>query len=574
MTPSSDTTKRVPRWVWITTAILAALVAGLIGWIYASPLFWGTRMADAWTSSRATLVPLAFIALMFAAPVRILYREIAYRTSDSSEPRVRATAVATYALGIMGFLMLLPVLPFSPARDAYRAGFDATAAFADGLVETTKPRPAYDTRLNSVMADSILRASLQDTVAWIAEDSRPQYSVVDGDAAWCVGLLARHRVPMAADRVYTTGTTCLVEKTMRVVRADWDTRVPSTQGAFSTNLHKYVARLKRGLSVSESDIRFYITDGKPHMLAPVTKLVTEGMQARRVTAGFVTVDPTGRLKLHTSAKPGQWPVPVVAYSTAESIRESANTRSGYYCRTRLKSPKCVEKASPLEDTSSIDGAAGAADPNAGNATEFVLRRADGRLVMVTPLTPYGAARNVVAYLEVLVDELAPGRNPQATLYRVTPEASGVAIAQAVTAAYTADIAWISEVTEDAARKAASRIFEITPAGAGTVVATIGNETNPEYWLTVRPQLQDGSLEFTYCIREYRTGTELDCRTSIEPPARIGTLRGLSSEPDTPNGGSPSTPTVVTPDVDVSKLTDDELAKLGAAVLDELARRAK
>src|SRR5690606_33851496 len=52
-------------------------------------------------------------------------------------------------------------------------------------------------------------------------------------------------------------------------------------------------------------------------------------------------------------------------------------------------------------------------PNADNPTKFVLERADGRVVYVTPLTPYGASGNVVAYLEDVADEVTTDEMPAA-----------------------------------------------------------------------------------------------------------------------------------------------------------------
>ena len=564
-TPTQKPKIKIPLWVKVTTSVVTFLAIGLSVWIAKSPLFMGTRVADTLAMAKAGVIVLALICAIIVGVSVAIWPFAAYNQPKNA---VRISLIGA-TVAVISFVLLLPVIPGSPARSAYRSGFDSLQTFSTNVVETKAARPSYETRLNAVMAENILRASLQDTASWIPAEAQPQYSVANGETAWCVGLLAKHRVPAASDRVYAKGVMCLVEESMKTVRADWSVRVPTTQGAYSTNLHKYVARLSRGLSVSESDVRFYIQDGKPNMLVPVTKVLSNGIDARRVTAGFVTIDPKGTLKLHTSAKAGEWPVPVIAYSTAAQVRESLNTRSGYYCSSRLKSPGCVAKAQPLEDTSSIDGAGSAGDPNAGNSTEFVLKRSDGRMVMVTPLTPYGNSRNVVAYLEVVVDELNGTKIPAAKLYKVTPEASNLAIAQAVTAAYTADIAWTSEVTEESAQQSASRIFEITPAGQGEVVATIGNATNPEYLLRVKPALVSGSLRFSYCIHSYSTGEKLDCRESTQPAARIGTLRGVVSSDGDNDTSVPNTDVT-----SLSKMTIEELRALGIAVLDEMARRNK
>ena len=564
-TPTQKPKIQIPLWVKVTTSVVTFLAIGLSVWIAKSPLFMGTRVADTLAMAKAGVIVLALICAIIVGVSVAIWPFAAYNQPKNA---VRISLIGA-TVAVISFVLLLPVIPGSPARSAYRSGFDSLQTFSTNVVETKAARPSYETRLNAVMAENILRASLQDTASWIPAEAQPQYSVANGETAWCVGLLAKHRVPAASDRVYAKGVMCLVEESMKTVRADWSVRVPTTQGAYSTNLHKYVARLSRGLSVSESDVRFYIQDGKPNMLVPVTKVLSNGIDARRVTAGFVTIDPKGTLKLHTSAKAGEWPVPVIAYSTAAQVRESLNTRSGYYCSSRLKSPGCVAKAQPLEDTSSIDGAGSAGDPNAGNSTEFVLKRSDGRMVMVTPLTPYGNSRNVVAYLEVVVDELNGTKIPAAKLYKVTPEASNLAIAQAVTAAYTADIAWTSEVTEESAQQSASRIFEITPAGQGEVVATIGNATNPEYLLRVKPALVSGSLRFSYCIHSYSTGEKLDCRESTQPAARIGTLRGVVSSDGDNDTSVPNTDVT-----SLSKMTIEELRALGIAVLDEMARRNK
>jgi hypothetical protein len=120
-----------------------------------------------------------------------------------------------------------------------------------------------------------------------------------------------------------------------------------------------------------------------------------------------------------------------------------------------------------------------------------------------------------------------------------------------------------------AQQSASRIFEITPAGQGEVVATIGNATNPEYLLRVKPALVSGSLRFSYCIHAYNTGEKLDCRESTQPAARIGTLRGVVSSDGNNDTSVPNTDVT-----SLSKMTDEELRALGIAVLDEMSRRNK
>jgi hypothetical protein len=67
------------------------------------------------------------------------------------------------------------------------------------------------------------------------------------------------------------------------------------------------------------------------------------------------------------------------------------------------------------ETTDRQGGVVAADPNSENVSEWIVRKADGRLVYLTPLTRTGSARAVVAYLEVDADRVATGEAPTARL---------------------------------------------------------------------------------------------------------------------------------------------------------------
>jgi hypothetical protein len=152
------------------------------------------------------------------------------------------------------------------------------------------------------------------------------------------------------------------------------------------------------------------------------------------------------------------------------------------------------------------------------------------------------------------------------------EVSHLALVQALTPTYTSDLNWISEVAGDGDTSTASRIYEVTPTGPGTMRLTIGTATNPQYLVDVTAGLSGDDLDFSWCIstdpeKKGEKPRLIECRRRSDGEAPIGTLRGLASA-TAPTGGESEN----TPATDLSDLSKEQLLKLIEAAARELAQR--
>jgi hypothetical protein len=498
---------------------------------------------------------------------------------DMSYPRRRGETISEtgpknfirigIALVVTAVVLCVPGTPKTPGlllSAALRNGHDTQAEIAENIKVSNDPHPEYLRRANSVQAERLVDELSNDPS--ISSTSPVQYSVADGQPAWCAGAYGRKD---AVGRRSTVAVVCVTDD-KNVVRASWqDTNVPSLGGNFSTNLAKKVAEMHPGKSLDEHDLRFGIKDGKPFLVAPLTQ-ISGGMHPRTLPGGVLYIDGAGTLTYDAHAQRGEYGVAVVPYKVAEDLRGSLNHRSGYWCAAswNINKKRCLEQNTPYQDTGSVQG-----DVNSENFSEFVLNRADGGIAMVTPLTYYGKARNISAYLDVTVDEVKAGVMPTATLYEGANEVSYKTLVQTLTPAYTADLTWLTEIDGSADTATASRIFEITPSKPGKMVLTIGTATNPQYIVEVDAGLTGETLDFSWCVysdTEKKGGEprKIECRSRAEGEAAIGTLRGLNigNQPEeSTNTGKPVDSTF-----DLTKLTVDELKALINEAADELANR--
>lgn len=472
-------------------------------------------------------------------------------------------------LVVTAVLLCVPGTPKTPGlllSTAIRNGHDTKAEIAENIKVSNDPHPEYLRRANSVQAERLVEELSNDPS--ISSTSPVQYSVANGKPAWCAGAYGRK------DRVGRRSTVAVVCVTddKNVVRASWEAmNVPSLGGNFSTNLAKKVAEMQPGKSLDGQDLRFGVRDGKPFLVAPLTQ-VSGGMNPRTLPGGVLYIDGAGTLSYDAHAKRGEYGVAVVPYKVAEDLRGSINHRSGYWCSAswNINKKQCLAQNTPYQDTGSVHG-----DVNSENFSEFVLNRADGGIAMVTPLTYYGKARNISAYLDVTVDEVKAGVMPSATLYEGANEVSYKTLVQTLTPAYTADLTWLTEIDGSADTATASRIFEITPSKPGTMVLTIGTATNPQYIVEVDAGLTGETLDFSWCVysdieKKGEEPRKIECRSRAAGEAAIGTLRGLNigNQPgESTNAGKP-----VDSNFDLKKLTVDELKALINEAADELANR--
>jgi hypothetical protein len=487
---------------------------------------------------------------------------------------VRRTGIALIVYAIVMMIPGNPVTPRGLMASAFRNGHDTKAALAATITVSDENHPEYLRRANSVQAERLVEELNNDPA--ISETSDVQYSIANGEPAWCAGAYGRSD---NLGRRYTTSVVCVTD-TKRVVKATWnDAVVPSLGGNFSTNLAKRIAEQRPGTSAAAEDLRFGIRDGKPFLVLPVTQ-VTGGMHPHTVPAGVIHVDGAGDMTYDAHATRAEYGVAVVPYAVARDLRGALNHRGGYWCSNErnLNKRRCLAENTPYESTGNISG-----DVNSSNFSEFVLYRADGSIGMVTPLTYFGKGRNITAYFDVNVDEVHAGKMPTATLYEGVNEVSYRTLVQTLTPAYTADLTWLTEIDANADSATASRIFEITPSKPGMMVLTIGTATNPQYFVEVQAGITGDTLEFEWCIYSdnEKQGDEprkIECRSRADDAAAIGTLRGLNLGGNTEGGNGTdggdnngNTRPVGT-DFDLTKLTTAEIQQLINDAAAELANR--
>lgn len=487
---------------------------------------------------------------------------------------VRSAGIVLIVYAIVMMIPGNPVTPRGLMSSAFRNGHDTKAALAATITVSDADHPEYLRRANSVQAGRLVEELNNDPA--ISETSDVQYSIANGEPAWCSGAYGRSD---NLGRRYTTSVVCVTD-TKRVVKATWNEAVvPSLGGNFSTNLAKRIAEQRPGTSAAAEDLRFGIRDGKPFLVLPVTQ-VTGGMHPHTVPAGVIYVDGAGDMTYDSHATRAEYGVAVVPYAVARDLRGALNHRGGYWCSNErnINKRRCLTENTPYESTGNISG-----DVNSSNFSEFVLYRADGSIGMVTPLTYFGKGRNITAYFDVNVDEVQAGKMPSAMLYEGINEVSYRMLVQTLTPAYTADLTWLTEIDANADSATASRIFEITPSKPGMMVLTIGTASNPQYYVEVQAGITGDTLEFEWCIYSdnEKQGDEprkIECRSRADDAASIGTLRGLNIGGNTDggngtiDGANNGNTRPVDVDFDLSELTTAEIQQLINDAAAELARR--
>jgi hypothetical protein len=531
--------------------IYAGIAAGVLyalAYTWAkSDLYVGTYGYRAITGSVpvavSVLMPVALaVALMFAA----------FFANDTMYYKLRQRNIRRMVVTVCLAALVIPALWFAQgARWMNRYTFETTAPYGANLEEVTGQPPAYGLRLSVPQARLQLRNALQGEqgyigdVTYVANQDVPEY---------CATV---HRADTLG-RVWTKLVICMDPNSGSMRKAAFTGNVGTPEGAWASRLGDQVASVRRGLVFDTPDVYGYITQsGEPRLVVPARSMSSDGNRRFDMPAGVVVFDVDGSRTLHRKLAPGEIPGPVFPMSMAAAVRDSVNTRAGFVAYQR---PQRNDQA--LEATNMSAGSA-ATDPNAENPSEFVLVREDGRVVYVTPLTPYGTSQTVVAYLEVFADEVSAGQAPAATLYRM-PSGSAAAsyplIAQRVTSLYDADVEWM-DTNDDTDASNRARIYEITPAQPGQVTLTIGTGTQPLYRVYADAVLNERNTFGTICVHRFSDDVLLRCDTADSDPAPVGSLRGIAASKNptaAPSGDAPS-------GRDLSEVPTDEL-------LAELARR--
>lgn len=137
-----------------------------------------------------------------------------------------------------------------------------------------------------------------------------------------------------------------------------------------------------------------------------------------------------------------------------------------------------------------------------------------------------------------------------------------------------DLAWASDNNGGAADNHA-RLFEITPTGPDSLVATIGVGSRSLYRLYIDPTFNsdeggDGAFG-QICVHVFSTDVRIRCDQATDQPVPVGSLRGIAaSGGGTDDPESPGTSTPVDPNAVPAPLDQVSTADLIA----ELNRRAQ
>lgn len=498
---------------WLAPGVITALVVG------AGALIWNVSAYYVGTVGTRAAYTSVFPALLILGPIAAL--AVAFVLWHSNIPKVVPAVFVAAAVAIVGF-------GFKPA---WRSDWKAHESYSVNVTEADDDAlPDWEVRPNRPQAKIDLRRNLGQIRGKLGD---PTYVPNAPTPGWCAPVTAE----AALGRVWTTSIVCLSDATGKVTKGDFPTEtVGAPGGAWSSKLENQVAEVDRGSVFVTDDVYGYLDeDGQPHLVVPITKVGGPMTHRHEVPAGVVVFGPDGTPEVHRNVAAGEIPGPVMPMSIAERVRASLNARDGLVAFDRPnKNPNAYE-------ATNSDGDAETADPNADNPTEFVLERAkDGRVVYVTPLTPYGASGNVVAYLEVPADEVAADKMPAATLYKLEePQASLQTIAQTIASLYDADLDW-AEANQGGDNSNKARLFELTPTGRGQMAAVIGVGDRSLYRLTIDPTLGETGTFGEICVSVWETGKEIRCDDADDQPVPVGGLRGLAERQNSGEDRTPST----------------------------------
>ncbi len=392
-----------------------------------------------------------------------------------------------------------------------RAGHERRVEYIANLTERNEQRPDYDERIALDQASFVIRRSL----AGVVGDISPPVRVAE---EWCSYITTAAEI-----RNRWTESVVCVNDTGQVRRASFpvDT-VPSVGLGFrKSEMANVVAEIAGSDALfSADDIYGYIADvdgdAVPRLVVPLGDRRGLDLSKPVLPDGAIIfgVAASGdyAVEVLDDVAAGTHPGPVAGLAIAERIRESINDSYGF-----LVSKRPSRSSDSLQGTIELGGDEGdgeaeidRSDPNFGNSTEFVLQR-DGVPYAVTPLTSFGSASTITAYLEVRLDTIVNGQAPQATLYRLPePEGANTTLANTIRVLYGQDL---SE---------ADRIYEVTPSASGSSRITIGREDQVRFVARSETVIANGELVGEICV-ESRTGVALDCSPLTADPRPLGTL---------------------------------------------------
>ena len=393
-----------------------------------------------------------------------------------------------------------------------RSDHERRIEYISNLTEVEEDRPSYDERTALDQAEFQIRRSLAGVVGDFSAPTRV-------GEEWCSYISTAAEIRNR----WTESVVCVNDAGL-VRRASFPESTVSSVGLGfrQSEITNVVAEVAGSDALfSRDDVYGYITevDGEevPRLVVPILDRRGLDLSNPMLPDGAVVfgVADEGDYQVDVldDVEAGAHPGPVAGLRIAEEVRFSLNDSYGFLVSERpSRSPLALQGTVEVGGDENVDGEAEVdpSDPNFGNSTEFVLTR-DGVPYAVTPLTSFGSASTITAYLEVRLDTVTNGEAPEATLYRLPePEAAKTTLANTIRVLYGQDLA------------EADRIYEVTPAESGTSRITIGREDQVRFVARSETRVASGELIGEICV-ESRTGSDLDCSQLRDDPRPLGTL---------------------------------------------------
>jgi hypothetical protein len=431
-------------------------------------------------------------------------------------------------LGLVGLMLagsiVSGVTPSSPPvgnliSELNASGYNEARDYVAATEVVDAERPGYDERVALRIGELSIRRSLSGIVG---EISRPMR--VDGE--WC-SVVAKKGTFWNS---WSDSVVCIDDAGVVRQASFPPESVPAISGGWRRSNMGNAVTSAAGLQVSWSADDAYgaivEVEGEevPRLYVPLRAPSGFDFSISSMPAGVVVfgLDDDGRFGVVTDREivPGEHPGPVAGLDSAVRIREQINALNGFLPYKReTRSADSLQPTFVTTDVTDgdqvpVDDEA-QADPNAGNATEFVLYR-DGVPYAVTPLTSFGGASTITAYLEVRLDTVRPGEALEATVYRLpTSRAANASTVNAIRVLYGQDLADDDE------------IYEVTPLEPGRSRVTIARGDQVRFTAIAATEVSSGRPVGEICVFN-RTGRQVDC-TNLDGDARpLGTLISRST----------------------------------------------
>ena len=313
-------------------------------------------------------------------------------------------------------------------------------------------------------------------------------------------------------------------------------------GWWSNNLDYRILNAAGGWTTAFDDNDVTMTcnsKGEPVMYVPIVKSKVGFLKSYDVPAGVVTYNgKTGVIEYHKEMTSADGITLYPSYLARE--QRVASQSSGSFA-------DYLFNRSGFEDTSDDEE-----DPNKENATEFGLSTTSGVTQFVTPLTPRGESKSIVALSTINSASNKYGQLQPMSIHKYA-------------AARQATSTVASNVTANGlgGQKTNLGVFEVVPSQDGNWTATVGQKQTVVYHAVIGEDdsmtLVDASGKTVFTNKKSDGGVDKDAKAT-----------GSQSESSSSGSSSQS----ATAGKDLGSMSVDELQKLSNDVSAELANRAK